>query len=68
MLPERQSIITTCSDSVARPIIQDSHSCDWGSNPHRSTFLFYNLFDVVYFGFLQLNLKINSYIFKSLRI
>ena len=25
-----------CSDSVARPIMQDSHSCDWGSNPHRS--------------------------------
>ncbi len=44
MLPERHSIITIRSDSVARPIIQDSHSCDWGSNPHRSTFLFYNQF------------------------
>ena len=22
--------------SVDRPIMQDSHSCDWGSNPHSS--------------------------------
>ncbi len=28
----------TRSDSVARPIMSDSHSDDWGSNPHRSIF------------------------------
>ena len=48
-----------CSDSVARPIMQDSHSCDWGSNPHRSTYKFYIL-KVIVNGFFKKTLQYSN--------
>ena len=42
------------SGSVARPIMQDSHSCDWGSNPHRSMLLL-SMFKMRRIYFVSLN-------------